>query len=241
MNIAVIFAGGVGRRMKTNNRTPKQFLDVNGKPILIHTLEKFENNENIDAIVIACVGEWIDYCKKIIEQFKITKVKKIVVGGSTGQESIYNGLVAAKEIASGHEDVVLIHDGVRPLIDDELINNNVNCVRENGSAITCTECKETAIIIDESGEIKTTTNRNNTRIAKAPQSFYLNDILEVHKQALRDGNNNVIDSCTLMSLYNKKLHMIMGKSENIKITTPDDYYIFKAILESKENSKNFDI
>ena len=238
MNIAVIFAGGIGSRMRTKG-TPKQFLKVHGKPILIYTLEKFENNENIDAIVISCVKDWIDYCWQIVEQFNIKKVKNIVPGGSCGQESIYKGLKAAKAISGQDKDIVLIHDGVRPIIDNELINKNIESVEKNGSAITCVEAKETVVLIDDEYKIKNTTERNYSRIARAPQSFYLTDILDVHEQAIQDGNTNMTDSCTLMKTYNKKLSMVLGKSENIKITTPDDYYIFKAILEAKENSEIF--
>lgn len=238
MNIAVIFAGGIGSRMRSKG-TPKQFLEVHGKPILIYTLEKFENNQNIDAIVIACVKDWISYCEKIINKFNITKVKKIVPGGSNGQESIYNGLKAAEEISENDDDIVLIHDGVRPLIDDDLINKNIKSVKKYGSAITCVESKETVVLINDENKIKTTTDRGITRIARAPQSFYLSEILKVHDKAIKDGNTNVIDSCTLMKMYNKQLYTVIGKSENIKITTPDDYYIFKAILEAKENSEIF--
>ncbi len=240
MNIAVIFAGGIGSRMRTQG-TPKQFLEVDGKPIIIHTLEKFEKNDNIDAIVISCIKDWIDYCNKIIDKYKITKVKKIVPGGSTGQESIYNGLNAAKEISSGENDIVLIHDGVRPIINNQLINDNINSVKEFGSAITCAECKETVVIVDENNYIDNATARSKSRLAKAPQSFYLNDILEVHNRAIKDGNTNVIDSCTLMKMYNKKLHIVYCGSENIKITTPDDYYAFKAIIQAEESSKIFGI
>ena len=239
MNIAVIFAGGVGSRMKTKGGTPKQFLEVYGKPILIHTLEKFENNSNIDAIVIACLKEKIDYCNKIIEKFNIKKVKKVVAGGNCGQESIYNGLKAAKEISKTDKDIVLIHDGVRPIIDDELIDANIKSVKKYGSAITCVDCKETIIIADEENTIQETIDRNSCKIARAPQSFYLDEILNVHNQAIKDGNTNMIDSCTLMKYYNKKLNIVIGKNENIKITTPDDYYIFKSILQVKENSEIF--
>ena len=238
MNIAVIFAGGVGKRMNTNG-TPKQFLCVHGKPILIFTLEKFENNKNIDAIVISCHKDYIGYCEKLIEKFGITKVKKIVAGGDNGQSSIYNGLKAAKEVSTSEKDIVLIHDGVRPLIDDELIDANIESVKANGSAITCVPAKETIAIIDENDRIASTTNRDASRIARAPQSFYLRDILSVHEQALKDGNTDVTDSCTLMRMYDKPLFTVLGKSENIKITTPDDYYVFKALLEAKENSVIF--
>lgn len=238
MNIAVIFAGGIGSRMKSKG-TPKQFLQVYGKPILIYTLEKFENNENIDAIVIACVKEWIDYCWEIIRKFDIKKVRNIVPGGKNGQESIYNGLRAAKEISASGKDIVLIHDGVRPLIDNNLINENIKSVKKYGSAITCVESKETIALINSENKIKVTTDRSFTRIARAPQSFYLEDILKVHDKAIKDGNTNIIDSCTLMKMYKRQLYTVVGKSENIKITTPDDYYIFKAILEAKENSEIF--
>ena len=239
MNIAVIFAGGVGKRMKSKGGVPKQFLKVNGKPIIIHTLEKFENNSNIDAIVISCVKGYIDKLNKIIDDFKITKVRKVVIGGENGQESIYNGLKAAKEISISDDDIVLIHDGVRPLIDDELINNNIKTVQEKGSAITCVDCKETIILVDDNNDIKNVTDRDRTKIARAPQSFKLNEILEIHNKAIKDGNTNMIDSCTLMRKYKKKLNIVMGSSENIKITTPDDYYIFKALLDAKENSEIF--
>lgn len=238
MNIAVIFAGGIGSRMRSKG-TPKQFLEVYGKPILIYTLEKFQNNENIDAIVISCVKGWIDYCWKIIKKFEINKVIDIVPGGANGQESIYNGLIAAKKISKTDKDIVLIHDGVRPLIDNELIDANIESVKKYGSAITAVESKETISIINEENEIKSTTDREKTRIARAPQSFYLNEIVKVHEKAINDGNTNTTDSCTLMKLYKKKLYIVNGKSENIKITTPDDYYIFKAILQAKENSEIF--
>ncbi len=238
MNIAVIFAGGVGKRMKTNG-IPKQFLEVYGKPILIYTLEKFENNQNIDAIVVSCLEEKMDYCKKLVDKYEITKVRAIVKGGKTGQESIYNGLKAAEQISETDKDIVLIHDGVRPLIDDEIIDNNIKCVKENGSAITCVECKETVVILDDNDNIKDVTDRSRSRLARAPQSFYLKDILAAHRKALEDGKTDVIDSCTLMRMYGKEVSIVIGKSENLKITTPDDYYMFKALLDAKENSEIF--
>ncbi len=124
MNIGVIFAGGIGQRMKTTKR-PKQFLEMHGKPIIIYTLEIFENHPEIDAIVVSCVADWIPYLNELLERFRITKVKKVVPGGETGQMSIYNGLVAAKEIAGEEKSIVLIHVGVRPLIDGTVITNNI--------------------------------------------------------------------------------------------------------------------
>ncbi len=232
MNIAVIFAGGVGVRMNSNG-IPKQFLKVNGVPIIIHTLQNFQDSKSIDKIVISCVPEYIDHLQNLIEQYKITKVEKIVAGGSTGQESIYNGLLAAKEI-SRENSIVLTHDGVRPLIDDDLIYRNVESVKKHGSAISSVLSKETIAIADSEGRIKETTNRERSFLARSPQSFYLNDILECHEKAIKDGKQ-FIDSSSLMLHYGKVLYMVETSYENIKITTPDDYYIFKALLAAKEN------
>ena len=236
MNIGVIFAGGVGTRMHTKER-PKQFLELYNKPIIIHTLEHFENNDEIDAVVVACVEDWIPYLKKLLHKFRIEKVKKIVPGGKTGQLSIYNGLKAAKEVAGEEKAIVLIHDGVRPLINPELLSANIASVKEYGSAITAGIVKETIVVVSNNLDVEQVPSRAKSRVAKAPQSFWLEDILAVHEQALADGEDSFIDSCTLMKWYGKQLHMIDGPYENIKITTPDDFYTMRAILEAKENSQ----
>lgn len=242
MNIAVIFAGGVGKRM--NSKTlPKQFLMMRGKPIIVHTLEQFEYNKEIDAIVVACVKEWIEYLKELIDKYNLDKVVKIVSGGKTGQESIYNGLCAAETIANGEEAIVLIHDGVRPLINQKVIVDNIENVKKHGSAITSVKVKETILIVDSSdtNRIDKIPIRNNTRLARAPQSFWLNEILAAHRKALEEGREDFIDSCSMMQYFGKQLYLIDGPSENIKITTPDDFYIMRAILDAKENSQIYGI
>ena len=236
MNIGVIFAGGVGSRMHSKVR-PKQFLELYNKPIIIHTLEHFEKNKEIDAVVIACVEEWIPYLENLLYKFRIEKVKKIVPGGKTCQLSIYNGLKAAKEVADDEKSIVLIHDGVRPLINSELLSRNIESVKKYGSAITAGVVKETIVVVNESLDVEQVPSRANSRVAKAPQSFWLYEILEIHDKALSEGIDNTIDSCTLMKQYGKRLHMIDGPFENIKITTPDDFYTMRAILEAKENSQ----
>lgn len=238
MNIGVIFAGGVGSRMHSKDK-PKQFLEIYNKPIIIYTLEYFENNKDIDAIVIACVEEWIPYLQNLIHKYNIKKVMRVVPGGKTGQLSIYNGLCAARDISFSNVDdsIVLIHDGVRPLINSELLSQNIKCVEKYGSCITAGVVKETIVVIDENNVIQTVPSRRNSRVAKAPQSFWLKDILSVHKKALADGLDNSIDSCTLMQQYGYKLHMIDGPYENIKITTPDDYYTMRAILQAREDQQ----
>lgn len=240
MNIGIIFAGGVGTRMNSKDK-PKQFLEVHGKPIIVHTIDIFEKSKEIDSIIISCVDDWIDYMEDLKYKFRLDKVKKIVKGGKTGQESIYNGLKAAEEMFGIKDNIVLIHDGVRPLINEKILSDNIDSVKKFGSAITSSVAKETFVLVDDNGEVNKIPSRDHSRIAKAPQSFYLNDILEVHKKAIEDGINNAIDSCTLMHKYGKELAVVNGPYENIKITTPDDFYMFKALFDARENSQIKDL
>lgn len=236
MNIGVIFAGGVGKRMNSRVK-PKQFINVYGKPIIIHTLEIFENHEEIDAIVVACLESWIPYLQELLEKFNIRKVLKVVPGGASGQESIYNGLVAAEEIANGEKSIVLIHDGVRPLIHAKTISDNIASVKEHGSAITSVKVKETVLVVSEDNSIDSVPKREDTRLARAPQSFYLDEILAAHRKSMAQQLPGFIDSCSLMQYYGKKLYLIEGPQENIKITTPDDFYTMRALLDAKEEAQ----
>lgn len=236
MNIAVIFAGGIGQRMKTTKR-PKQFLEMHKKPIIVYTLEIFEQHPDIDAIVIACVKEWISYLEELLEKFHITKVKKIVPGGDTGQMSIYNGLIAAKEVVGEEKSVVLIHDGVRPLINGKVISDNIENVHANGSAVTSAIVKETIMVVKDDNSIDYVPDRAHSRVAKAPQSFWLDEILNVHHIAQKDGIYDFVDSCTMMKYYGHTLYLIDGPYENIKITTPDDFYTMRALLDAQENAQ----
>ena len=236
MNIAVIFAGGVGSRMKTGG-LPKQFLEVEGAPILIHTLSVFQRHDEIDAIVLVMVADWIDHTNKLLDQHGMTKVVKVVPGGATGQESIYHGLLASQDLAAEHgvdasDAIVLLHDGVRPIIDEALISANIEGVKLHGSAITCVPCKETVVMVNDEGDrVIRTVERQKTRIAKAPQSFFLQDILQAHERAIKLGRNDVIDSCTMMQLYGAVAPSVVeGSPENIKVTTPEDYYTLKVFL-----------
>lgn len=235
MNVALIFAGGVGSRMNSKAK-PKQFLELHSKPIIIHTIELFEKHNNIDAIVVSCVEDWIDYLKNQLLHFHIKKVVSVVPGGETGQASIFNGLLEIERLFPSNS-IVLIHDGVRPLINEKIITDNIETVRIFGSAITAAPTTETFVLTDDNQEVANVPSRSHSRLAKAPQSFYLEDIIGVHRRALEDGISNSIDSCTLMKSYGKKLKLIEGPVENIKITTPIDFYIFKAIFEAKEYSQ----
>lgn len=237
MNISVIFAGGSGRRMHTKSR-PKQFLEYNGKPVIIYTLELFDNHPMIDGIVVACIEEWIPFLEKMLKKFEINKVLKIVSGGASGQESIYKGLIAAKDFSRDENDIVLIHDGVRPLITEQTISDNIEKVKKEGSCITCIPATETFIVTQDDGSLDIP-SRANSLIARAPQSFYLKDIMTAHEMAIAEGRNDFIDSCSMMHHYGHKLGRVIGPMENIKITTPTDYFVFKAMVEVHENQQIF--
>lgn len=241
-NIAVIFAGGSGKRMNTVSR-PKQFLELNGKPVIIYTLELFDNHPDIDAICVVCIEPWIPFLRKQLKKFEITKVVDIVPGGDTGQESIYNGLCAANHWNTSHcksqEDaIVLIHDGVRPLITEQTITDNIATAHEHGNCITCIPATETFVVKQEDGSLQIP-SRADSLIARAPQSFRLNDILGAHEQARKENKYDFIDSCTMMSHYGHKMHTIIGPMENIKITTPTDFFIFRAMVQVHENQQIF--
>lgn len=236
MNNVLIFAGGSGTRMNSKGR-PKQFLQFYGKELIIHTLENFQNHPEIDNIVVVCIEDWIPYLEKILVKFGIDKVRKVVSGGNTGQESIYKGLLAVKEI-SNEEDIILVHDGVRPFVNSDLISNCINCVKEHGSAITVTPAIETIVTLDD-GRVESITDRSKCFLAKAPQCFYVGDLLSAHEQARKDGNLNMIDSASLMKFYGHELYTVVGNFDNIKITTPADFYTFKALYEVRENQQIF--
>lgn len=237
MNYAVIFAGGTGTRMNTRTR-PKQFLTLHGKEIIIYTLEHFESHPDIDGISVVCIAEWIDYMKRLLNKYQIKKVRWITPGGSTGQESIYNGLNAMRKDIAG-DSIVLIHDGVRPVIDEELITENIKVAKEKGCAVTVVPATETVMLVDENEQIVKSVDRHRCRVVRAPQSFVYQNLLKAHDEARAKGITDMIDSATMMSEHGYTLYPVVGKAENIKITTPSDFYTFRAIVEARENSQIF--
>lgn len=238
MNIAIIFAGGTGQRMNLKTK-PKQFLELHDKPIIIYTLEHFNNHEMIDGIIVVCVEGWIDYCKSLIEKFHIYKVKAVIPGGATGMLSRFEGIKKAKELYPD-ETICLMHDGVRPMIDDDIITRNIESVEKYGSAVTVAPAIETiAIKRDFDNKVGQIIDRSKCQMAKAPQSFRLGDLYKAHKEVVESGMNDCIDTAYLMQMKGYDLYTVEGASENIKITTPTDFYTFKALIELKENQQVF--
>lgn len=236
MNVALIFAGGTGQRMNTKTR-PKQFLELHGKPIIVHTLEQFDGHCLVDGIVVVCLNDWIPFLVKSIEKFGVSKVAAVVPGGNTGQESIRNGLEKISELYPD-DSIVLVHDGVRPLIDGDTIESCILCANENGNAVTVAPAIETIVEVDGE-EVVDIIDRSACRMARAPQCFVLRELREAHDRSSAQGLRDFIDSASMMKHFGYELHVVEGKSDNIKITTPADFFLFRAIVDARENSQIF--
>lgn len=236
MNRVLIFAGGKGTRMKSENNVPKQFLKIQGKYIIIHTLEKFERCPDIDDIIIVCLHGWISELEKSVKEFNIKKVSKIIPGGLTGFDSRMKGLEALADSKTYDEDIVLIHDGVRPFIPSDIITENINCAKRSGNAITVAPLNETLIYTGVTPD--SMLKRSNCFLARAPQTFYVKKIHELYQRALEEDKTDLVDSATIAYHYGETLNYVVGPEENIKITTPLDYYMATAIIQSSDNNLN---
>lgn len=231
---AVIFAGGVGSRMHSRD-IPKQFLVIHEKPIIVRTIEVFQHCRSVNNIVVVCNVGWIDYCRELLEKFDLTKVRSVVPGGKTGQLSIREGLLAAARLTDPDSTVVLVHDGVRPLIDEATVEGCIDAVEVFGSAITCVPAKETVVV--QRNDSLDIVPREHVLLARAPQGFWLAELLAAHKKAFSAGKYDYIDSASMMVAFGAHLHVVEGSYENIKITTQDDFYAMRAILDSREDGQ----
>lgn len=215
---------------------PKQFINVYDKPIIVYTMEAFQKHPSIDKIEIVCLDGWIDVVRAYACQFGITKLESIVKGGPNGQDSIRNGL---QDIATRHkdkEDIVLIHDAIRPMLSQDIISDNIRVCKQYGNAITVVPCTAAMLKTTDGLSSKEQVSRDNLKITQTPQTFYLNDILLAHKEALDKGITNSVASCTMYIELGRELHMSIGSEKNLKLTTPDDIDIFKALLRSERDS-----
>ena len=231
MNIALIIAGGVGARMHQD--IPKQFINVYDKPVIIYTLEAFQKHPNIDAIEVVCLEGWHDILRAYSKQFGITKLENIVNGGAVGQDSIRNGLYDLASRHSDPDDIVLIHDAIRPMVSADIISDNIRVCRQYGNAITVIPCTAAMLKTEDGLVSETTIPRDNLKSTQTPQTFFLQEIVEVHKEALRRGITNSIASCTLYIELGKPVYMSIGSEKNLKLTTSEDIEIFMALLHSK--------
>jgi 2-C-methyl-D-erythritol 4-phosphate cytidylyltransferase len=230
MNIALLIAAGVGSRMRQS--IPKQFLHVEDKPVIIYTLEAFQKHPEIHEIAVVCLEGWHEILRAYAKQYNISKLRVIVNGGTVGQESIKNGLVALKE---GHmeSDIVLIHDAIRPMVSQEIISDAlVQCV-QYGSAVSFVPCTEVMLLTEDHLTSTALIDREQLIRTQTPQTFSLGKLLWAHEEAAKQGITNSIATCSLMTELGENVHFSLGSEKNIKLTTMDDIDIFRAMLNIK--------
>lgn len=241
MNYAIVLAAGVGQRMR-NGGLPKQFLKLMGKPIIIYTLEKFEECEEIDKVVIVCHGAYIDYMENLLSLYQIKKVEKVIVGGSDRQGSLLCGLDTILQCSGSQEDIVVIHDGVRPLVSMTTIRENIRVAGQYGCAITVHPVTESVVITEsEDAELADFKKRADTYSMTAPQTFKLGNIRDAyHKVDLtKDRDVPLLDAAMVYAQAGGEVHLVKEQGVNLKITTPEDFYYLKALLELEEHKYIF--
>ncbi len=232
-NIALLIAGGTGARMHQD--IPKQFLSVNDKPVIIYTIEAFQKHPEIDAIYVACLNGWQEILQAYVKQFNATKVKKIVKGGKNGQDSIRNGVNAIANDFE-EEDLILVHDAIRPMVSVDIISDNIVKCRKYGNAITVIPCMEAMLKSEDECQSEESILRNSLFRAQTPQTISVKDAVALHKEALEKGITNSVATCTLLLELGKKVYFAKGSELNIKITTTDDITIFKALLSMQKSA-----
>lgn len=232
-NIVILTAGGTGSR--THQDIPKQFLNVENKPIIIYTLEAFQNHPNIDEICVVILEGWDQILWAYAKQFNISKLKYVVTGGETGQESIFNGL---KAIRPDHDDkdVVVIHDGNRPMVEPDIITDNLVKQQIYGSAVAAIPCTEVVFVSENKMDSEHSIPRENLQRTQTPHSYFLGDLWNAHMEANQRKIKNTAASCSLMEVLGKKTYFSKGSEKNVKITTVEDIEIFKALLNAKNDS-----
>lgn len=231
-NIALLIAGGSGNRMKQD--IPKQFLTVNERPVIVYTLEAFEKHPEIDAIAVVCLNGWDHVLWAYAKQFNINKLKYVVKGGEKGQDSIRNGLFELEKHCD-KEDIVLIHDAIRPMVSSEIISDNIRVCREYGNAITVIPCAEAMLCTEDGVDSSSLYPRDNLKRTQTPQAFKLGEICDLHRRALEAGITNSVASCTLKVEMGERVYFSRGSEKNIKLTTVEDIDIFKALLMAKRS------
>jgi len=233
MNIALVIGGGTGSR--TGQYIPKQFIHINEKPIIIYTLEKFQHVKEIDAIVVVCLEDWQGALSAYALQYGISKLKWIVPGGNTGQQSIFNGLAYLQD-KCGEDDIVIIHDGIRPMVAESVILSCISVCREHGNGVTALPVYEQVFTVKDGQSTDTYIQREKLRILQTPQAYRYGTIWEAYRKGFEEniGIQGASYANTLMADLGYVLYFAEGSTKNIKITTKDDIEIFRAMLNAQK-------
>jgi len=225
---AVIPAAGAGIRMHGDR--PKQFLELDGKPLLVHTLTVFEQSTAVGFVVLVVPEEAVDYCKKeIVDRFGLSKVRRVVPGGARRQDSVRLGV----EACAGECDILIVHDGVRPLVVSSLIERAVDGAWEHGAVIAALPATETIKEVDGDGVVRYTPDRGSLWRVQTPQAFRTTDLMEAHRKAVQEGWGEMSDDALLLERMGVPVRVIRGEEENIKVTTPHDLEIARLLLSRR--------
>ncbi len=228
MNMALILAGGNGTR--TAQDVPKQFFNVYEKPIIIYTLEAFQKHPEIDGIIVACLDGWQEILRVFAKDAGITKLQRIVSGGENGQASARNALRELKTVCK-EDDIVIIHDAIRPMISKEIISDCIAKCRQYGSGLAAMRCQETIISTEDGIKGNQGINRSSIMRVQTPQAYRYGCVMKAHEEALERGVTDAVYTNTLMLDMGETLYFSKGSAKNIKITTMEDVEIFKAIYQ----------
>jgi len=231
MALAIVLAAGKGSRMKSE--VAKQYIELKGKEVLYYSLKRFQDNDNIDAIILVTRDEDIEYCQnEIVNKYGFTKVIKICTGGKERYNSVYEGLKNIKEIIGYNKDIVMIHDGARPFVTDDMINDSIKAAMEFGACTVAMPVKDTIKIVDENKFGLETPDRRFLYQVQTPQTFKFDVLFEAYNEMLKEENYNITDDTMLVEQYKGvRSKMVEGAYENIKITTPDDIEIAEKLIE----------
>lgn len=233
MNIALLTAAGTGTRMHQD--IPKQFIHVDNKPVIIHTMEAFQNHPSVDGIIVVTLDSWKEVLWAYAKQFNITKLRWVVPGGETGQDSIRNGLNKLKEVFWNEDVNVIVHDGNRALVSSEIISDNLATFAKYGSAVAVIPCTEVVFESEDGISSHVSTEREKLFRTQTPHTYKLGDLLWAHEEAEKRNIKGTAASCMLMKELGKETYFSKGSEENMKITTLDDLRIFKALLHTRQD------
>jgi 2-C-methyl-D-erythritol 4-phosphate cytidylyltransferase len=227
----VILAGGIGSRMKADK--PKQFIEIDGVPIIVSTIRNFQKNERINGIVVVCLKDWIPYMKSLIEKYELTKVINIVEGGKTGHDSAQNGVLSLKE-SMNDDDFVVIHDAARPLIPQKIINDMLDVAIKHGNACTAIQCHDTVIQTEDQISGDSQIERSKIMRVQTPQTYKYGLIKSLYEKANRDNIHDFVYANTMAISYGTRIYFSTGFDCNIKITTKEDIAFYKAMSQFTE-------
>lgn len=230
-NHVILLAGGIGSRV--GGPMPKQFLSLNDKPVIVHTLENFEKNPNIDGITIVCVKEWIQHLKEILVEYKILKVTDIIEGGETGHDSTRNGIFSLRD-KLGKDDYIIIHDAARPILPQAAINDMLKIAHEKGNASLAIPCYETVIYTDDGKCGDKQLDRTSIMRIQTPQTYNYEKILKLYERAEKENKHDFIYADLVLIYYGETVYFSKGFTNNIKITKKEDIPLCKALMNFTE-------